>query len=377
MIELLTPGSFDKGGISRYTRYEISALRDVYGKENVRVYSLLGPSDDDLETPFTVDWWSGGVGLSHKLPFVAKTTAETFRFRPRIVIAAHVNLSGLGRSQAKAVGAKSVVNVYGREIWSGLRRDAAWGMRSADLVISDCYFTRDYIRRERLRPQRGHMEVLWDCVDTDRFSPAAPDPGVLDRYRIPDPDKYVNVLTLGRMSSEAAHKGYDRLLEAFVMAASRSSELRLIYAGSGDLVPSLRQRAEAAGVAGRVTFIGSVSEADLVDVYRSCHVLSLVSDRAFGRGEGLPLTPLEAAACGKPIIVGNQDGSAEAVVEGSNGFVLDPFDLKTHGERILRLADDPTLRRTMGEAGRARILEFHDYRIFRDRLATMLNGLLA
>jgi phosphatidylinositol alpha-1,6-mannosyltransferase len=377
MIELLTPGSFDKGGISRYTRYQISALRDVYGKKGVRVYSVLGPSNDDLETPFAIDWWSGGIRPTQKLAFAGKTMSETIRFRPSIVLAAHVNLSGLGRLLAKAVGAKTVVNVYGREVWSGLRRDAAWGLKSSDLVISDCHFTRDYIQQQRLRAGGVGTEVLWDCVDTERFSPAAPSRAILDSYGIPDPDKYVNVLTLGRMSSEAAHKGYDRLLEAFLIAAQRSSELRLVYAGSGELVAKLRRRAEAAGLAERVTFAGSIAEDHLADVYRASHVFSLVSDRAFGRGEGIPLTPLEAAACGKPILVGNQDGSAEAVVEGSNGFILDPFDLQTHGERLLQLANDARLRQVMGDAARQRILEFHDYRIFRDRLAAMLNRFLA
>jgi len=139
----------------------------------------------------------------------------------------------------------------------------------------------------------------------------------------------------------------------------------------------LKRRAAAAGIAERVTFTGSIAEDHLADVYRASHVFSLVSHRALGSGEGIPLTPLEAAACGKPILVGNQDGSAEAVVEGSNGFILDPFDLQTHGERLLQLANDARLRQVMGDAARQRILEFHDYRIFRDRLAAMLSRFLA
>jgi phosphatidylinositol alpha-1,6-mannosyltransferase len=55
-----------------------------------------------------------------------------------------------------------------------------------------------------------------------------------------------------------------------------------------------------------------------------------VSDRGKGRGEGIPLTPLEAMACGTPIIVGNQDGSQEAVVDNLNGYCIDPFDLNSH-----------------------------------------------
>ena len=42
-ILYLTPGCFDKGGISRYNRYQIQALRMLAGAENVFVFSLLGP----------------------------------------------------------------------------------------------------------------------------------------------------------------------------------------------------------------------------------------------------------------------------------------------------------------------------------------------
>ena len=55
-ILYITPGCFDKGGISRYNRYQITACRELFGKENVKVFSLLGPSDDDFEDPFSVEW---------------------------------------------------------------------------------------------------------------------------------------------------------------------------------------------------------------------------------------------------------------------------------------------------------------------------------
>jgi phosphatidylinositol alpha-1,6-mannosyltransferase len=104
-----------------------------------------------------------------------------------------------------------------------------------------------------------------------------------------------------------------------------------------------------------VFFTGFLHEEDLPDVYRSAHLFSLVSDRGFGRGEGIPLTPLEAAAVGVPILVGNQDGSQEAVVEGINGFILDPFDIPKNAEAIVTLMKNGALRGKMGRAARERI----------------------
>jgi phosphatidylinositol alpha-1,6-mannosyltransferase len=177
------------------------------------------------------------------------------------------------------------------------------------------------------------------------------------------------------MSRGADHKGYRRLLEVFGRAARHLPDARLAFAGQGELVAELRDRATALGLADRVVFTGPIHEDHLPDVFRACDVFSLVSDRGPGRGEGIPLTPLEAASCGKPILVGNQDGSTEAADDGVEGFVLDPFDLETHAARIRMLVEDPEARRRMGEAARQRMLRHHDFKVFREHQGDYLAGL--
>lgn len=370
----LTPGVFDKGGISRYGRYQIQALRDLVGTANVRVISMTSPGTDHFEQPFQVEWTSSAIGLRAKLAMTAAIFRLALRFRPDVMWAAHINLSGVSKAIATLIGATSVTQVYGREIWGPQRWDATWGLRKSRYVVSDCLFTARYMEERGLRPL-GSTIVLWDCVDVKRFTPGQPDRAVIERYRIPDPDSHVNLLTLGRMTSSACHKGYDRLLKVFSMLRDMS-ELHLIYAGQGDLIPQLRADAIEMGLEGRVHFLGSIHEDHLVDVYRCAHIFSLVSHWSFGHGEGLPLTPLEAAACGVPIIVGNQDGSAEAVIDGYNGFVVDPFDLVSHAQYVRRLAADVELRRRMGAAARRRVEEEHAYEVFRARMGRFMNAVM-
>jgi len=362
----LTPGCFDKGGISRYSRYQIAAWRDLLGGENVRALSLHGPDGNSFEEPFDVAYAAGGAGPAAKARFAAHAAGETAWWHPDIVHAAHINLSGLGCALAALRGAIPILNVYGLEVWSGLRRDAAWGLSRSRFVISDCHFTARYLEGEGLRPA-GSIRTIWDCVDTGRFTPAAPSRDVLERYGLPDSRRGPTLMTLGRMSVNDSHKGYERLLEVFGRIAEAAPDLNLVYGGHGNLVETLRQRAAASGLGSRVYFTGPVHERDLADVYRSAHIFSLVSDRGKGRGEGIPLTPLEAAACGVPILVGNQDGSQEAVVEGQNGYVLDPFDFEVHARAILRLVREPDCRLRMAEAARKRIEDEFAYPIFRDK----------
>ena len=74
---------------------------------------------------------------------------------------------------------------------------------------------------------------------------------------------------------------------------------------------------------------------------QAASLFSLVSDRGKGRGEGIPLTPLEAGACGAAIMVGNQDGSQEAVVDGQNGFVCPSLDLDHQAGLLRAMYADP------------------------------------
>jgi phosphatidylinositol alpha-1,6-mannosyltransferase len=372
-ILYLTPGCFDKGGISRYSRYQIRGLRELVGDENVSIHSLLGPGTDDFEEDLRVDNYARGAGTVNKLSFISSFYSWALINRPKAIFSAHVNLSGAAKALSLLTGAKTFLNVYGLEVWSGMSRDAAWGLRSTDQVISDCHHTARYLEDRGFRA-KGSTVVAWDCVDLDRFFPNAANRTVLAKYGIPDPLTGINLLTLGRISGDAAYKGYERLLDAFRFVAPQQTNLRLIYAGRGDLVEELRKKAKTFGLSDRVFFTGSVHEDDLPDVYRSAHIFSLVSDSGRGKGEGIPLTPLEAAACGIPIIVSDQDGSQEAVIENSNGFVLDPFDKEGLVGVLLLLARDLDLREQMGKAARLRIEKEFGFPNFVEKHRELLVG---
>jgi phosphatidylinositol alpha-1,6-mannosyltransferase len=370
-ILYLTPGCFDKGGISRYCRYQIAALREIVGGDQLRVLSLLGPDEDSFEEPFDVTWHGRGSGAVEKVRFVARTLREALGWGPTALWCAHVNMAGLARAVMAVRSGKVVLNTYGLEVWSGFRRDARWGLQHADFSLSDCHATADYLEAEGLRPP-GTVAVVWDCVDINKFSISSPSVEVTRRYGIPDPSTGVNILTLGRMAHGTDHKGYSRLYEAFGRIAAEVPEARLIYAGRGELAEGLRGRAAVDGLSDRVFFTGGIHEADLPDIYRCAQIFSLVSDRGKGRGEGIPLTPLEAAACGVPILVGNQDGSREAVIESVNGHILDPFDLDRHSKVLLSLIKDGNRRKTMGLAARKRIEEEFAYPTFREKHQALL-----
>ena len=346
----LTTGCFDKGGISRYCRYQIDALRAVLGPGNVKVLSLLGTDGTGFETPFDVDWHGGKGGFWDKLQFSISATRLMLATKADVVHVAHVNMGPLALHLARISGAKTLLNVYGLEVWSGLSRTRRRAMHSMNRIVADCNFTADYVAAERMHAVRP--DVIWDCVDLERFMPGECPPEIRRKYGLPDKRDAFVIMSLGRLSRNAQHKGYDRLIEVFGTVHRQASRARLVIAGRGDDGPRLEELAAQQGVRDAVIFTGMVEECDLANCYRAATVFSLVSDRGKGRGEGVPLTPLEAMACGVPVIVGNQDGSQEAVVGGANGFVVGPFDYPAHTDALLSMIQSPDLLQRMQRGAR-------------------------
>lgn len=152
------------------------------------------------------------------------------------------------------------------------------------------------------------------------------------------------VLFVGRL---IYFKGLEYLLEAM-----RRVDGRLVIVGDGPLRRALRDQTSAAGLNGRVTFVGAVSEADLPTYLHACDLLVLPSSH---RSEGFGLVQLEAHACGKPTVcteVGT--GTSYANLDGITGLVVPARDPGALAEAINHLLRDESLRQRLGEAARER-----------------------
>jgi phosphatidylinositol alpha-1,6-mannosyltransferase len=342
-VVYLTTGCFDKGGISRYSRYQIDALHELLGSDNVKVLSLLGPDENSFETPFMTDWHGSRGNLPDKLLFAKEAARLVLSSRADAVHVAHINMAGLALLLARLTGAKTLLNVYGKEVWSNLPRRRRRAMSAMSRIVADCHFTADFIANQGMHAARP--DVIWDCVDLERFTPGACPENVLRKYGLPDKREHFVIMSLGRLARVAQHKGFDRLIEVFSAVHRQVPSARLVIAGRGDDRSRLESLADHHRVREAVIFAGAVEENDLADCYRAATVFSLVSDRGIDRGEGIPLTPLEAMSCGVPIIVGNQDGSSEAIAPSQdglpNGFAVDPFDLDQQARIVIDLANSP------------------------------------
>jgi phosphatidylinositol alpha-1,6-mannosyltransferase len=112
----------------------------------------------------------------------------------------------------------------------------------------------------------------------------------------------------------------------------------------------------AIGVDRNISFLGEVSDEDLVTLYRQCDVFVLPSrgqeNRGSIGGEGFGRVYAEAALAGKPVVGSQVGGSAEAVLHGRTGLLVDPESCRDVSEALLTLLRQPQAAARMGEAGR-------------------------
>lgn len=165
-------------------------------------------------------------------------------------------------------------------------------VRSAE-PIDELIANSDNVRRRIEHAYGRDARVVYPPVDVDFFSP---DPGIEAE------DFYLVV------SSLEPYKRVDLAVEAF-----RRLDRELVVVGGGTLEGELRAVAP-----GNVRFTGRVSDEELRDLYRRCRALVFPGVEDFG------MTPVEAQACGRPVICYGSGGAVESVVNGETGVYFSP-----------------------------------------------------
>ncbi len=225
----------------------------------------------------------------------------------------------------------------------------------ADLILAECpQDLTDMV--ELYGADRSRIEVVPAGVNPIAFHPV---PRRVARAHLGlDRDAWT-VVYVGRM---VRRKGIDNLVEAFARLARRQEvPVRLVIVGGETSdsdpmqTPEIRRLAEIAereGVRGLVRFTGRVQQEDLKHYYSAADVaVTTPWYEPFG------MTPLEAMACGTPVIGSGVGGIKYTVVDGETGFLVPPRDPEALADRMQRFVRDRALARRMGIAARARVEE--------------------
>ncbi len=332
-------------GIGRYTRELVRALAKLDQSNDYVLFAAAGgqrttdsgwpsnfqmrsvPLSDRslailwhrLQLPLWVELVTGPVDIFHSPDFVLPPVR-----RAKTLLTVH-DLSFMRYPECTHANLRAYLNkVVPRSV------------HRADLILADSQHTKNDLV-ELLGVKPGKIEVVYPGVE-ERFRPIK-DQALLEqvrrRYNLP----LRFILGLGTLQPR---KNFTRLIEAFAsVQAGKYASLHLVIAGGrGWLYEEIFATVERLGLGGRVVFPGFVADGDLPALY---NLAALFVFPSLYEGFGLP--PLEAMACGTPVIT--SDASSLPEVVGEAGLMVEATDVTALAEAMRRVLEDDELREKM------------------------------
>jgi glycosyltransferase involved in cell wall biosynthesis len=312
--------------------------------------------------------------LQHMGAFADVLHAEWTATRPDVVHA-HFWMSGLASVQAAARLGIPVLQTF-HALGSVKRRhqgdadtspaqriDLERGLCAAvDHVVATC--TDEVFELRRLGLPSDRVSIVPCGVDTAVFTPDGP---VAERSGRP------RLLVLGRL---VERKGQEDAVRA--LAAVPDAELVVVggpptqQLDTDPEVTRLRRIADEVGVGDRLVFTGAVSRDDVPGWIRSADVVLAVPwYEPFG------ITPLEAMACGRPVVATAVGGLVDSVADGVTGDLVPPRDPAALGAALAALLADDDRRTAYGAAGVLRARRYRWSRVVADTDAVYRSVLTA
>jgi len=159
-----------------------------------------------------------------------------------------------------------------------------------------------------------------------------------------------DAILVGFVGRFTAQKNPEMLVRAFAAAAQQTAEARLVLIGSGELEPSLRRIAEELGISQRIDWLGYRPGCQSMPAF---DILAVPSSY-----ESLPYVMLEGLTIGLPIVITAVAGARDGVVDGVNGFVIEPYDEAAMTQCLQKLIESAQLRESFSAAAKMSSAEF-------------------
>ena len=308
--------------------------------------------------------WPSATFLGRICEVIEETAAEV------VVFGAASPLAVLGPKVA-ARGTPYLVIAHGFEYWLSLLPGPHTLMRRATARASRVTACSEFVGRtvRTAVPRDVPVSVLQPGADITRFRPDLPTEDLRALHGVSGRPLVVCVSRL------VMRKGQDVLIRAMTDVQRRIPDAALLIVGGGPYEHALKAMAAQAPV-DSVVFAGQVPEEDLPRYYAMGDVFAMpCRTRLAGlEVEGWGAVFVEAAACGKPVVVGDSGGARESLVNGETGLLVDGTDVAAVARALESLLAEPALSRRMGEAGRARVERELSWPHLASRLAGWLHA---
>ena len=333
-IHVWLPDIFQfKGGIQVYSAFLIQALEQVLPNSDRHVF-LKNDAHETKDIRFDKQTKISFAGrwkatFWHTPIFAAQVLLSAIKESPDLIICGHINFSPLAAKIFELLRIPYWVIVYGIDAWNLEDPSKIYGLKSAQKIVSIGGYTRDRIVREQnISPDR--IPLLPVTFDARQFTVKPKPQYLLDRHQL-NPDQLI-ILTVTRLASGDRYKGYDQIIQALPAIRRQIPNICYLLVGKGNDRDRIEGIIDDMDTRDCVTFAGFVPDNELADYYNLCDVFAMPS-----KGEGFGIVYLEALACGKPTIGGNQDGAIDALCNGELGVLVNPDSIDEIGETIVQI----------------------------------------
>jgi len=321
-----------KGGIQVYSAFILEALVNLYPNINYDIFLKHDtPSSRNLSCSCKTHFHFAGV-----CPLWLRTPAYATQIigrglwqGPNLIITTHLHFTVAAYWLKRLTGIPYWTVAHGIEAWNIQHPALQNALRDTDRILAVSSYTRDRLLKEQnLDPDK--ISLLPNTFDSNRFQIASKPTYLLERYGLTL--KQPIILTVSRLSSAEQYKGYDRILQALPQIRQVIPTVHYMLVGKGDDRTRIEQLIAQLQLQECVTLAGFVADDQLGDYYNLCDVFAMPSKR-----EGFGIVYLEALACGKPALGGNQDGAIDALCHGELGVLVNPDDTDAIAQTLIEI----------------------------------------
>jgi phosphatidyl-myo-inositol dimannoside synthase len=343
------------GGIEKFNKAFMKALSEISDEQKTEL-SVISSHDSRIDERYIDEKRFTGFG-GRKLWFVPYAFLQALKHD--IIFLGHINLAPVGLLiKTFKPKIKIYLAAHGIEIWNEVSFIKRLFLKKCDFILAVSNYTKERIIETHKFPAE-RITIFPNTIDPyfNIHSSFEKPAYLMERYGLPAGSKII--LTVTRISLTEGYKGYDKVMEVL-------PEVLKVYPGTKYILAGKYGSAEKKMLDGlikqykiqaNIILAGFIKEEELTDHYQLADVFIMPSKK-----EGFGIVFLEALASGLPVIAGSKDGSADALMNGELGTLVDPDNNEEIYNALVNHLQSSNPKNT------SKVLKYFSYENFKGRL---------